>query len=193
MKTIIFLSLLIITSPVFCQDVMTKKNGEDIQVKVLEISQSEVKYKKFDNPDGPLISIPKSELLMIRYQNGSKDLFTETKQIASKTERPETGGLDSYSEGQDDATRYYKGSKGANAGTIATTILTSPVFGLIPAIACSSTSPDESNLNFPSRDKFQQTEYYRGYTQRAKKIKSRKVWTNFGIGSGIWLVLILLI
>ena len=57
------------------QDIITKKSGEDITSKVIEITLNEVKFKKWDNQDGPLISISKSDILMIRYQNGTKDLF----------------------------------------------------------------------------------------------------------------------
>ena len=51
----------------FAQDVITKKSGEDILSKILEVSQSEIRYKRFDNPDGPDYIILKSDVLMIRY------------------------------------------------------------------------------------------------------------------------------
>jgi len=71
------------------QDLMVKKNGDEILSKVLEITSSEVKYKKFDNQDGPIYSILKSDLLFIKYQNGTKELFnTEDKSL--KTNKIET-------------------------------------------------------------------------------------------------------
>ena len=57
------------------QDIITKKTGEDIQAKVVEITTSDIKYRKFDNLDGPLFTMLKSDVLMIRYSNGSKDIF----------------------------------------------------------------------------------------------------------------------
>ncbi|TGE27755.1 hypothetical protein E5K02_13925 [Hymenobacter metallicola] len=57
------------------QDLLTKQNGEEIQVKVLEITPSEVHYKRFDYLDGPLIIVRKSDVFMIRYANGSKEVF----------------------------------------------------------------------------------------------------------------------
>ena len=33
----------------FGQDLITKKNGEDIKAKVTEVTLSEIKYKKFEN------------------------------------------------------------------------------------------------------------------------------------------------
>jgi hypothetical protein len=51
------------------------KNGEEIKSKVTEIGTTEIKYKKFDNPDGPLIVIPRADVLMIKYENGTKDVI----------------------------------------------------------------------------------------------------------------------
>ena len=61
----------------FSQDIITTKTGEDILAKILEISMTEIKYKKYDNQDGPLFTLLKSDVLMIRYENGSKDIFTD--------------------------------------------------------------------------------------------------------------------
>ena len=59
------------------QDVITLKNGTDIDALVQDIGDVEVKYKKFDNPNGPNYTLKKSEILMIRYENGTKDIFSE--------------------------------------------------------------------------------------------------------------------
>jgi len=59
------------------QDILTKRNGEELNVKVLEITLNEVKYKRFDYLEGPTISILKSDVFMIKYENGSKTIFTE--------------------------------------------------------------------------------------------------------------------
>jgi len=74
---LIILTLGVFSTSIFSQDIITKKTGEDIISKVNEITQTEIKYKKFDNLDGPTYSVLKSEVLMIRYQNGTKDIFAE--------------------------------------------------------------------------------------------------------------------
>src|SRR6186713_1088642 len=58
------------------QDIILKTNGDEIQSKVVEIDAEKVKYKKYENPDGPLYSIAVAEVFMIRYANGSKDVMT---------------------------------------------------------------------------------------------------------------------
>jgi len=57
------------------QDIIIKKNGEEIQAKVEEVGTTEVKYRKFGNEASPLYAVLKSELFMIKYENGSKDVF----------------------------------------------------------------------------------------------------------------------
>lgn len=77
MKKIILTTLTVIFTLGICfsQDVITKKSGEDVQAKVLEVGLSEVKYKNFDNQNGPILTILKTDVLMIRYENGTKDIF----------------------------------------------------------------------------------------------------------------------
>lgn len=59
------------------QDFIVLKTGDEIKSKVLEISQTEIKYKKFDNLEGPTISIEKQTVFMIRYANGTKDVINQ--------------------------------------------------------------------------------------------------------------------
>ncbi|MCC2547404.1 hypothetical protein LJY25_13190 [Hymenobacter sp. BT175] len=69
------LTVVLLAATAQAQDLLTKQNGEEVQVKVLEITPTEIKYKRTDNPDGPLIIVRRSEVFMIRYANGAKDLF----------------------------------------------------------------------------------------------------------------------
>lgn len=94
--------------------------------------------------------------------------------------------------GQIDAAHHYKRYKAAATGTLVTSLL-SPVIGLIPAILCSATNPKIENLGYPNEELFKQAAYYKAYTKKAKKIKQRKVWSNWGIGLGVNLVLILIL
>lgn len=81
MKKIFFtaLTLIFTMSLCFSQDIITIKTSEDIQAKVIEITTSEIKYKRFDNINGPTYTILKSDVVIIRYENGTKDIFNEEK------------------------------------------------------------------------------------------------------------------
>jgi hypothetical protein len=182
-----FIATIFVSNLLFSQDVLTKKTGDDIKAKVIEVTTTEVKYKKFDNLSGPLFSILKSELLLIRYENGSKDVYNDIKKVEEKI----VSVKDFYQEGQSDANRFYKGYKGAGSTVLATGLLLSPIVGLIPAAICASSEPQDQNLDYPSSDLMKNSEYANGYRHRAKKIKQNKVWTNLGVAFGINLVLVL--
>ncbi len=70
------------------QDKLIKTDYSIIEVKVTEITDVDVLYKKFSNPDGPVYSIKKTEVLAINYQNGEKEVFTQAppKEEAKPTE-----------------------------------------------------------------------------------------------------------
>ena len=93
--------------------------------------------------------------------------------------------------GQKDATRYYVEYTGAGTGTLVTSLV-SPLLGLVPAIACVATPPKQKNLNFPSAELLKNPDYHRGYDARAKKMKQGKVWTNWGVGLGVNLILVIM-
>jgi len=78
MKKAIILSLALfsIAFPGYSQDIITLKTGEQIRSKILEIGQSDIKYKKFDNQSGPVYIIVKSDITYIVYENGTKDVFS---------------------------------------------------------------------------------------------------------------------
>lgn len=57
------------------QDIIVKRDGSTILSRVLEISTSTIKYKKFQNLDGPTYVINTNEVFSINYQNGEKELF----------------------------------------------------------------------------------------------------------------------
>ncbi len=193
MRKIILTTLTTLFSLTLCfsQDVITTRSGESIQAKVLEVGQTEIKYKKFDNPDGPVYWILKSVVIMVTYENGTVDVFkVEKKSLDSSSVVSLTENL--FMKGQVDAARYYKGYGSAGTGTLITALI-SPLVGLIPAIACSSTPPREINLNYPNAGLMKNPDYYLGYTQKAKKIKQGKVWTNWGIAFGANLVVELIL
>ncbi len=72
---LIIIGLLISAVAIKAQDIIILKTGEEISSYVKEISTSDLKYKKASNPDGPLYTLSISEVFMIKYENGEKDVF----------------------------------------------------------------------------------------------------------------------
>lgn len=67
---------LLLSGAAFGQDVITLKKGEQIKSKVTEVSDAEIKYKKFDFQEGPTYTLKKPEVLSIKYSNGEEEVFT---------------------------------------------------------------------------------------------------------------------
>lgn len=63
------------------QDIITTKDSSDIQARILEVTNSEVKYKRFSNLEGPTFTISKSDILIVRYENGENEIFKESDNI----------------------------------------------------------------------------------------------------------------
>ena len=74
---ILFMVLFASTLTVSAQDVIVKKDGSTILSKVIEIGTAEIKYKKWNNQNGPNYTISKSEVQAINYENGDKETFGE--------------------------------------------------------------------------------------------------------------------
>ena len=55
-----------------CGDLIVLKNGDEIKAKVLEINDAEIKYKRCDNLNGPLIVINKWDVFMINIRMEQK-------------------------------------------------------------------------------------------------------------------------
>jgi len=70
----IVLLMSISVATAFAQDVIVLKNGDEIKSKVIEITPAEIKYKRSDNLGGPTIDILKSDVFMIKYANGTKEV-----------------------------------------------------------------------------------------------------------------------
>lgn len=66
----------LLARPAAAQDLLTRRDGTEVLVKVLEITPELVKYRRFDNPDGPLISVRKADVFRLKYANGTQEILT---------------------------------------------------------------------------------------------------------------------
>jgi len=200
MKRIAFVFIALIYScNLLSQDVITKINGDEILAKVLEINPSDIKYKRFDNLEGPIYTINKTEVFSIKYPNGSKEMFNTpaatTPAAATPTanppiNNPNNSNYVNNASDQDvcktattDAETLYTGRNSGATWTGLTCALLNPLFGLAPALICSSTRPSGYNLGAVNQEKMNNPTYEECYTKKARKKKAAKVWTGYIIGS----------
>ena len=63
---------------VAAQDMIVLRYGNIIDAEIEEVSKTEIRYKPCDNLDGPIIAIPLTDTLSIRYENGDTRIFNAT-------------------------------------------------------------------------------------------------------------------
>jgi hypothetical protein len=68
---------------IIAQDIIVLRNGDELKAKVLEIRQTDISYKNWTNIDGPTYTKNKAEIFMIKYSNGSKDVFEQEKSFSN--------------------------------------------------------------------------------------------------------------
>jgi len=82
---------------VSAQDLIVLKDGNIIEAKVMEISPSEIRYKRIDHLEGPTIVIMATNVLSIRYENGRTEIinaFPVTGQQITQARSSENTAID---------------------------------------------------------------------------------------------------
>jgi len=72
---LLFFILYISSISVYAQDIITLRNGNEIKAKVTEITPSEIKYKRFENLEGPTVTVAKADVFAINYENGTREVI----------------------------------------------------------------------------------------------------------------------
>jgi len=181
---LIFLMFSINMASMFAQDIITLRNGNEIQAFVQNISEIEVKYKRSDNPNGPNYTLKKSDIFMIRYANGSRDVFTDKisthavettsapvvvqPSVQSMTEWVNEGYQDACFQGSSDAKEYH--------GKIGAHIALGFLFGPLAIIgtAVSNPTPEKgkdiySYALLENDELFSNPTYRKCYRKQAKR------------------------
>lgn len=198
-------------------DVIVRRNGEKIEGFVRQIRENDIYYGQANMPEDVFRTISINDVAAILYHDGKVQTFTQEPSPAptaaptpaqpgqptqyvdnfatpappAEPAKPNANQL--YAQGFADSKVHYTRYSGAVSGTIFVTLLVNPIIGLIPAIACSSTTPKQFRLDVPIKETSSDPNYMMGYRAGAKKKKSAKVWTGFGIGVAVYIPLIILL
>lgn len=80
-KLNLLIGILLISICSLAQDIIYKVNGNEIKAKIIEITTEAIKYKNFGQLESPPLDIPISQVFMIIYEGGEKEVFkTEMQQ-----------------------------------------------------------------------------------------------------------------
>ncbi|GAB3195097.1 hypothetical protein ABID22_000002 [Pontibacter aydingkolensis] len=187
MKQSILLGLLLVLiQSAFAQDKIVKLNGDEIKARVREIKLQEIVYQHPDSLEGKLHLIPKAEVFMVQYENGTKEMITQS--VVNQDSEPITRTPEQmYELGRYDAQHLYKG-RGAMWGSAASGFVFP--YGLAGSAAIGLVKPKAKNHPVSDVAYLSDPNYVKGYEDRAKRRKWGKVAAGTGIGLGVATVFI---
>lgn len=80
MKKIFLLVGLVASTMLSAKDIIILKNSTKIDAKILEVSSSEIKYKKINSLDGPTFVVSTNEINSIVFENGDVQTYSTVSQ-----------------------------------------------------------------------------------------------------------------
>ena len=78
------MAMLVLAGFVSAQDVIITNDSRKIDAQIIEVSQTEVKYKEKSNPNGPTFVLNTSEINSIIYANGSVSTFNQAQNASQQ-------------------------------------------------------------------------------------------------------------
>lgn len=83
-KNLILTGIMLFTGHmVQAQDIIIKQDASEIKARIQEVGDEVIKYRRHSNPSGPLYTIRRSEVFMIRYENGEQEAMVAVKDTAA--------------------------------------------------------------------------------------------------------------
>lgn len=87
MKKLLLSLIALLPAGVFAQDIIYRTDGTRVETKVQEIGPEEIRYKMYNNPDGPVYVIKRKDVQLIAYQNGTHEQFSDVKTMVTDSLR----------------------------------------------------------------------------------------------------------
>ena len=189
--TIFLTAAMLFTGNIMAQDTMTLLNREVILCKVKTINRSDVDYVLWTSRSGPVYGVAKSMIHKIQYETGGDLVLNPMHSEEKKSATRDSAVQGTYMQGVEDARKHYFGYGPARTVSVGMGFLALFTSGLsaLPSALMSVKTPDKQRLGLPDEALFDNNKSYRdGYLYEAKKIKSKKIWTSYGVGVGLFVV-----
>jgi hypothetical protein len=186
-KYLLILFSFLLAQVAMAQDVIVKINGDELKARVREITTTDILYLSADTTDTLSYKLAKTEVFMVRFANGTKEVFTENllAETIAKTTIADPAYM--YQKGRQDARSYYHGT-GALLGSAASVFLAGPVG---PIIIGAVKPRARYNKALPAVS-LQDPNYVKGYEKQAHNRKIGKAALGFGLGTGVGVLYLIL-
>lgn len=77
-KSLLLMALMLLSMLLSAQDIIITNDSQKIEAKITEVSKSEIRYKEYDNLDGPTFVLSTKDIDTIIYSSGKVKLFKHT-------------------------------------------------------------------------------------------------------------------
>ena len=95
MPALMVLFCIFLSAAAHAQDKIIQKNGKEIKAKVLGTDSQYIRYKRYDNPNGPDYFLFRSDVLKVVYENGKSEPGEEPKNVTQEPAKNAPSNLES--------------------------------------------------------------------------------------------------
>ena len=91
----LFITLLLscMLGAAMAQDIIITTDAKKIEVRITEVSKSEIKYKEADNIDGPVFVLPIEDISTVIYANGKVSVFSPQTNVQQQAATSSTSSV----------------------------------------------------------------------------------------------------
>jgi hypothetical protein len=193
LRKILICLLLSIVVQASAQDVIVKRNGEQIVGKVIALSSDSVTYRYISDANGPVQSLVRNEVIQLKLASSpSLNEITEpSRYINEQTSITELAEL--RTQARIDAETHYK-ARGVFWTIMGSTIM-HPAAGFATGVLVSAIPPEVDSDHNPNRHLMKEPVYRETYQKQARKHKIAKAAAGFGAGatvlSAIYMIIVM--
>lgn len=188
------------------QDLIVKKNGEEVVGKIIKVGVDTVHYRMLSEESGPLHFVLRNDVASMQLATSPSQkqihqlptVNSTADEYALASAAPAGSATLSAAtaeelmfKGRQDALMYYKG-QGPLWGTAGATFLFPPA-GLITGIITAASPPNVDNVFHPNYQLMKEPVYRDAFKKQAHKRKIGKSAAGFGIGFGALLAFALML
>jgi hypothetical protein len=203
--TVLSISFMLLALAGYSQDLIIKKNGEEVVAKVLKVNEDTIHYRMLSDQQGLLHFVLRKDVshLQLSTAPSQKELnqlpqgLPVDEYAMASTDRMSGRPTSSYRadelvyQARHDAIMYYKG-QGPLWGTAGATFLFPPA-GLVTGVITAAVPPNIDATYHPNYQLMREPTYRQAFQKQAHKRKVGKAATGFGIGMGALITLVLLL
>ena len=176
-------------------DTILRTDGTEVAGRVLSITPLELRYLPVVSPDTLRLAV--ADVFLVRYANGTRELLhpvaapvpTDPAPALAPDLLPGLTDAQRRAQGHRDAGRYYN-DHGAFWATLGSTLYAGPLLGVVAPAVIAPHAVSTNNLQAPHPELLADPAYGHAYRQQAQRTKRGRAWGGYGLGVGVWVVLI---